>query len=179
MQTFYCQRYWEEFKRLHCGCFASNFTKLFTFIFYKKSEWLVLLRKSRYNLEKKRIVFNVLHFGFIYTSEWRVKVKLFLTFKENQSHTRECRVHTHCVKNVQIRNFFWSVFSRIQSEYGKIRTRKNSVFGHFSRRDSLKLRGAKAFTGSFNLWKRFSESFCGIWVALFKIGCSNEYPFSE
>ena len=28
-------------------------------------------------------------------------------------------------KSVQIRNFFWS-------EYGKILTRKNSVFGHFS-----------------------------------------------
>ena len=35
--------------------------------------------------------------------------------------------------NVQIRSFFWSVFSRIRTEYGKIRTRKNSVFGHFSR----------------------------------------------
>ena len=34
---------------------------------------------------------------------------------------------------VQIRSFFWSVFSRIQSEYKKIRTRKNSVFGHVSR----------------------------------------------
>ena len=31
----------------------------------------------------------------------------------------------HYVKDVQIRSFFWS-------EYGKIRTRKNSVFGHFS-----------------------------------------------
>ena len=39
----------------------------------------------------------------------------------------------HCVKCVQIRSFFWSVFSRIQSECGKIRTRKNFVFGHFSR----------------------------------------------
>ena len=39
--------------------------------------------------------------------------------------------------------FFWSIFSRIrieyklklriQSEYGKIRTRKSSVSGHFSR----------------------------------------------
>ena len=28
--------------------------------------------------------------------------------------------------------FFWSVFSCIQSEYRKIRTRKNSVYGHFS-----------------------------------------------
>ena len=49
----------------------------------------------------------------------------------------------HCIKSVQIRSFFWTVFSRIrteygeillhiQSEYGKIRTRKNSVFRHFS-----------------------------------------------
>ena len=32
---------------------------------------------------------------------------------------------THSVKSVQIRSFFWSVFSRI-------RTRKSSVFGHFT-----------------------------------------------
>ena len=50
----------------------------------------------------------------------------------------------HCVKSVQIRSFFWSVFLtfgmnteryfvslRIHSECGKIRTRKNSPFGHF------------------------------------------------
>ena len=34
----------------------------------------------------------------------------------------------HCVKSAQIRSFFWSVFSRIRTEYGKLRTRKNSVF---------------------------------------------------
>ena len=39
----------------------------------------------------------------------------------------------HCVKSVQIRNIVWSVFSRIRTEYRKIRTRKNSVFRHFSR----------------------------------------------
>ena len=38
-----------------------------------------------------------------------------------------------CVKSVQIRNYFWSVFSSIRTEYGEIRTRNNSVFGHFSR----------------------------------------------
>ena len=27
----------------------------------------------------------------------------------------------HCVKNVQIRSFFWSVFSRNQTECGKIK----------------------------------------------------------
>ena len=31
----------------------------------------------------------------------------------------------HCVKSIQIRSFFWSIFSCI-------RTRKNSVFAHFS-----------------------------------------------
>ena len=37
------------------------------------------------------------------------------------------------VKSVQMQRFSWSVFSRIQSAYAKIWTRKNSVFGHFSR----------------------------------------------
>ena len=55
----------------------------------------------------------------------------------------------HCVKFVQIRSFFWSVFSCIRIEYGnllrktkhcmkstQIRTSKSSVFGHFSRSES-------------------------------------------
>ena len=29
---------------------------------------------------------------------------------------------THCVKCVQIRSFFWTVFSRIRTEYGEIRS---------------------------------------------------------
>ena len=41
----------------------------------------------------------------------------------------------HCVKSVLIRSSFWSVFSRIQSECRKIRTRKNYVFEHCSRSD--------------------------------------------
>ena len=39
--------------------------------------------------------------------------------------------YRNCLKSVQIQNFFWSVFSRMLIEYGKIRTRKNFVFGHF------------------------------------------------
>ena len=42
-----------------------------------------------------------------------------------------------CVKSVQIRSFFWSVFSCIRTEYRKIRTRKNSIFGYFSRSASF------------------------------------------
>ena len=41
------------------------------------------------------------------------------------------------MKSVQIRSFFWSLFSCIQSEYRNRRTRNNSVFGHFSRSDSF------------------------------------------
>ena len=57
-------------------------------------------------------------------------------------------IYTHCVKSGQTRSFFSSVFSRIRTEYKeilvslriqsecrKIQTRKNSVFGHFSRND--------------------------------------------
>ena len=38
----------------------------------------------------------------------------------------------HCLKSVHIRIYFWSVFSCIGTEYGKIRTRNNSVYVHFS-----------------------------------------------
>ena len=38
-------------------------------------------------------------------------------------------MHLHCVKSVQIRSFFWSVFSPNAGKYG---TEKNSVFGRFS-----------------------------------------------
>ena len=52
----------------------------------------------------------------------------------------------HCVKSVQVRRFFWSVFSCIWTEYGDLlhkspypvriqenADQKNSVFCHFSR----------------------------------------------
>ena len=29
------------------------------------------------------------------------------------------KCNKHCMKSVQIRSFFWSVFSRIQTEYGE------------------------------------------------------------
>ena len=57
----------------------------------------------------------------------------------------QCLLHIyharHCVESVQKRSYFWSVFSYgvnlcIQYEFRKIRTRNNSVFGHFSRSES-------------------------------------------
>ena len=37
------------------------------------------------------------------------------------------------MKSAQVRNYFWSVFSYIRTEYRKIRTRNNFVFRQFSR----------------------------------------------
>ena len=45
----------------------------------------------------------------------------------------------HRVKSGQIRSFFWFVFPRIRTGFRKIRTRKNSVFGNFSRSGSRQL----------------------------------------
>ena len=47
------------------------------------------------------------------------------------------RLFLQCVKSVQIRSFFWSVFSCIRTVYRKMRTRKNSVYGHFSPNESI------------------------------------------
>ena len=46
---------------------------------------------------------------------------------------RNFNQRSHSVKSVQIRSTSWSVFSCIRTEYRKIQTRNNSVFGHFSR----------------------------------------------
>ena len=52
---------------------------------------------------------------------WRITISQFLFFDFK---TRR----NHYVKSVQIRIFFWSVFSRIQNK-------KNSVYRHFSRNE--------------------------------------------
>ena len=60
-------------------------------------------------------------------------------------------ISQHCVKRVQTRSFFWSVFSRIWTEYGEIRSispysvqmrenrdQKNFLFGHFLHSSNFK-----------------------------------------
>ena len=41
----------------------------------------------------------------------------------NPSSIYEKTVSTHCVKSVQIRSFFWSVFSRFRTESGDLRSK--------------------------------------------------------
>ena len=49
-----------------------------------------------------------------------------------------CRRYITALNSVQIRSFFWSVFSYIQSECREIRSKKNSGFGYFSSQYILK-----------------------------------------
>ena len=58
----------------------------------------------------------------------RTSQKQFVTQKEI---SKEKQNRKELVKTIG--SFFWSLFSYIQSKYRKIRTRKNSVFGQFSR----------------------------------------------
>ena len=63
----------------------------------------------------------------------------------------------HCVISVQIWNSFWSVFSCIQSEYRKMPTRKNPVFGHFSRRAEVKKEKSSSSLRNFDFtWVHFN-----------------------
>ena len=76
--------------------------------------------------------------------------------------------------NAWIRRFSWSVFSRIWTEYGKIRTRKNSVLEHFSHSATIKkqlwevfyikrvLKNFAKFTGTHLCESLFSNNFAGL-----------------
>ena len=73
----------------------------------------------------------------------------------------------HCVKSVQIMNFFWSVFSCISTKYGKIRTRRNSVFEEFSRSGYIYIRLLIYWnqnTFIFGFFMFFGKSFLKIWL---------------
>ena len=70
---------------------------------------------------------------------YEVEYLLFSLLSWNKAYRLTwCRYHTfqailkYCLKSVQIRSYFWSVFSCIRTEYRKIRTRNNSVSGYFS-----------------------------------------------
>ena len=67
---------------------------------------------------------------------------IWLGIMENHLKEKCIGFITHCLKSVQVLSYFWSAFScirtkygglHIQSEYRKIRTRSNSVFGDLSR----------------------------------------------
>ena len=62
----------------------------------------------------------------------------------------------YCVKSVEMRSYFWSEFSCIQSECREIWTRNNSVFGHFSRSDNNK----ELINNMFRFSPSYDNNFC-------------------
>ena len=90
-------------------------------------------------LSLKRSFIVILNYILGYRNDFDVSIAISSLIRKQPS--REVLLKQHCVKSVQIRSYFWLVFSCIRieyvdllrSEYRKIRTRNNSVFGHFSR----------------------------------------------
>ena len=67
------------------------------------------------------------------------------------------------MKSAQIRSYFWSLFSCIWTEYRKIRTKNNSLLGHFSSSGSFRRVGNCAFPQNFHA-RKFGEIrvFCAV-----------------
>ena len=116
---------WDELfegKKVHdqFWLFSKTILKIFTILFPTKL--LLALRKIYHGLMMKPDILQI------------TKVKYVDTIYILGNY--------HYVKSVQIHSFFWSIFSCIRTEYGdflpiqsecrKVRTRKNSVLGHFS-----------------------------------------------
>ena len=76
----------------------------------------------------------VLHFWHATLQSFKNVIKIFVTILRNPKSLWIKNINDkNCEKSVQIRSFIWSVFSCIRTKYNKIRTRKISVFGQFSR----------------------------------------------
>ena len=101
-------------------------------MFYFSSWHLLAQSRQRKHQINVRNLFN------IFTKDtWRTSVAFTHYSGVSIVDFEKANAGWHCLKSDhQIRSFFWSVFSRIRTEYGEIwsiRTRKNSLFGHFSR----------------------------------------------
>ena len=98
---------------------------------YKKTRLIMYAKFTILSWVGGRLFFIM----FSFLGRTRVIIYWYNTFNVCFEHTFGFSLH--CMKSVQIRCFFWPVFSCIQSGYRKIQIRKSSVFGHFSR--SVKL----------------------------------------
>ena len=105
------------------------------------------------NINLQNFLLHTLYFDFFYANFssflTRSSLSLLIWVKETlHSNWLESiiQIPHHCVKSVQIRIFFWFVFSRIRTECGKIRSispysvqirenadQNNSEYGQFSR----------------------------------------------
>ena len=121
-------------KRLWHRCFSCEFCDISKNIFFTEHFWVTAFEFCS-NLPVKVVIFlksSLLFNSFLFINKtlWFNNLKTRTAMYAKTSVLVICveviRSHPPCVKSVQIRSYFWSVFS-------SIRTRNNSFFGHFSR----------------------------------------------
>ena len=94
---------------------------------------------------------------------------LVSTYQLNPATCTSIRRHfiNHCVKSVQIRNNFWSVFSRIRAEYVEIRSISPYSVRMWENTDQKLLR----------IWTLFTKWTCSIWIATLVFSVSFFFSF--
>ena len=134
------QKHELNLKSSHCSCSIkkSVLRNFINFIGKHLYQCLFLIE-----LQAKRLKHRCFPVEFVKFLEDGVYKRLLLKPVGVPSNQLKLADSFHCAKSVQIQSVFWSVISRnrieyreirsIQSKCGKMRTRKNSVFGHFSR----------------------------------------------
>ena len=113
--------------------------KNFYMICKANSTWIKLLWLCNTNSTLIKLSYDLVRLKIILQGKWNI----------------------YCVKSVQIRIFFWSLFSCTRTAYTKIRTRKKSVFGHFSRNNSVKIISIQFFGLSSLKFQNWKKKFLG------------------
>ena len=109
-------------KNFTCWILITSLLNLLTRRLQKHPMFPVAPAKEQYYLQLFRL-------HCIYTEpavSSRNLVKIFLVFLK-LIFLKNMLINGHCVKSVQIRSFFWSVFSCIRTEYGDLLHKLHSV----------------------------------------------------
>ena len=94
------------------------------FISPKKSYLFLRYFKSYSEFSKHTDNKTDAHFKIYYVSAGKqiITIHILSNISKSEDHQTIKFVQLHCVKIVQISSFFWSVFSRIRTGYGQIRS---------------------------------------------------------
>ena len=99
---------------------AKNQIKLSSLDWLGQSDWYksnkpLITAEAKFVIAQSRLPCFWIHFFFL--SFW---LRYFSKWKKNNNWKESDLNCYHCVKSVQIRSFFWSVFSCIRTEYGDL-----------------------------------------------------------
>ena len=108
---------------------------IFEKLYFKR--YVLLKSNTEIDCQTKTNISIMMHYDvetYLNIFRWYASCHLmnYWTFSHNNTTLRYISLREKCLK---IWSYFLSVFSCIRTEYMKIQTRHNSVFGHFSRSD--------------------------------------------